>query len=192
MRRHPIPGREKCQLHDKISFISLSSKAFMPGMTIEQHHFRRVCGKFATGITIVTILDSVGTPYGMTANSFTSVSLTPPLILVSIDLKSSILAHFRPGTPFAVNVLGEEHRELSSRFARSSQDRRFDGIAWSPGETGAPILAGMLATVECAVTQMVEAGDHVVVIGEALHATWREGRPLLYFNSGYDELRKET
>jgi flavin reductase (DIM6/NTAB) family NADH-FMN oxidoreductase RutF len=151
-----------------------------------------VCGKFATGITIVTVLDSFGAPNGMTANSFTSVSLSPPLILVSIDRKASILGYFRPGTPFAINILGEEHKELSSRFARSSQDRRFDGVAWSPGETGAPILADMLATVECAVTQRVEAGDHVVMIGEALHATWREGRPLLYFNSGYDELRRET
>jgi flavin reductase (DIM6/NTAB) family NADH-FMN oxidoreductase RutF len=163
----------------------------MPGTTIEQHHFRRVCGKYATGITIVTVLDSRGAPHGMTANSFTSVSLTPPLILVSIDRKTSILDHFRKGTRFAINVLGEEHRELSSRFARSGQDR-FGGIAWSPGMTGAPILADMLATFECEVSQMVEAGDHVVVIGEALHATWREGRPLLYFNSGYQELRKEN
>jgi flavin reductase (DIM6/NTAB) family NADH-FMN oxidoreductase RutF len=163
----------------------------MPGTTIEQHHFRRVCGKFATGITIVTVLDSLGAPHGMTANSFTSVSLAPPLILVSIDIKASILDRFRHATRFAINVLGEEHRELSSRFARSGQDR-FEEVSWTPGETGAPILAGMLATLECAVTQMVEAGDHVVVIGEALHATWREGRPLLYFNSGYEELRKET
>jgi flavin reductase (DIM6/NTAB) family NADH-FMN oxidoreductase RutF len=163
----------------------------MPGTTIEQHHFRRVCGKYATGITIVTVLDSYGAPHGMTANSFTSVSLTPPLILVSIDRKTSILDHFRKGTRFAINVLGEEHRELSSRFARSGQDR-FDGVAWSPGMTGAPILADMLATFECEVSQMVEAGDHVVVIGEVLHATWREGRPLLYFNSGYQELRKEN
>ena len=83
----------------------------MPGPTIEQHHFRRVCGKYATGITIVTILDAGGAPHGMTANSFTSVSLAPPLILVSIDRKTSILDHFRQGTRFAVNVLGEEHRE---------------------------------------------------------------------------------
>ncbi len=163
----------------------------MPGPTIEQHHFRRVCGKYATGITIVTVLDTSGAPHGMTANSFTSVSLAPPLILVSIDLKTSILNHFGPATPFAINVLGEEHKELSSRFARSGQDR-FDGVAWSPGETGVPILEGMLATFECAVTQMVEAGDHLVVIGEVFHASWREGRPLLYFNSGYGELRRET
>jgi flavin reductase (DIM6/NTAB) family NADH-FMN oxidoreductase RutF len=157
---------------------------------IEQQHFRRACGKYATGITIVTVLDPSDVPHGMTANSFTSVSLTPPLILVSIDCKTSILGHFHPGTRFAINVLGEEHKELSSRFARSSQDR-FDGVTWHPGVTGAPILPDMLATLECAVTHMVEAGDHVVIIGEALHAAWREGRPLLYFNSGYRELPKE-
>jgi len=158
---------------------------------IEQQHFRRVCGKYATGITVLTVLDSSGAPQGMTANSFTSVSLDPPLILVCIDRRTSLLAHFRPSVYFAINILGEEHRDLSGRFARSGQDR-FEGVAWRPGETGAPVLADMLATLECCVTQVVEAGDHVVVLGEALHATWREGRPLLYFNSSYQELRAEA
>ncbi len=157
---------------------------------IERQHFRRVCGKYATGITILTVLDPHGTPQGMTANSFTSVSLDPPLILVCIDRRTSILDHFERDTLFAVNILGEEHKELSTRFARSGQDR-FDGIAWLRGETGAPVFPDMLATIECKVAQLVDAGDHVVVLGEALRATWREGRPLLYFNSSYQELRSE-
>jgi flavin reductase (DIM6/NTAB) family NADH-FMN oxidoreductase RutF len=162
----------------------------MSGPTIEQHHFRRVCGKYATGITIVTVLDSLGAPQGMTANSFTSVSLTPPLILVCIESRSSMLAHFHPATRFAMNVLGEQHKDLSTRFARTGLDR-FDGVDWTPGQTGVPILSDMLATLECVVTQMVHAGDHVVVIGEALHASWQEGRPLIYFDSGYRGLRTE-
>lgn len=160
----------------------------LPG--IEQQHFRRVCGKYATGITILTVLDSLGAPQGMTANSFTSVSLDPPLILVCIDRRTSLLLHFQAGVHFAINILGEEHKELSGRFAHSGQDR-FDGITWRAGETGAPLLPDMLATLECRVTQVVDAGDHVVVLGEALHAAWREGRPLLYFNSSYQELRLE-
>ena len=156
--------------------------------TIEQHHFRRVCSKYATGITILTVLDARGRPHGMTVNSFTSVSLTPPLVLVCIDRQTTILSHFLAGTRFAINVLHEEQKELSSRFARSGQDR-FEGIRWHAGETGAPLLPEVLATLECGVTQMVEAGDHVVVIGEALHASWREGQPLIYFNSGYQGLR---
>jgi flavin reductase (DIM6/NTAB) family NADH-FMN oxidoreductase RutF len=159
--------------------------------TIEQHHFRRVCSKYATGITILTVLDSLGAPHGMTVNSFTSVSLSPPLILVCIDRQTPILSHFKPGTRFGVNVLHEEQKELSTWFARSGHDR-FSGMEWRAGETGVPILPGMLATLECEVTQMVEAGDHVVVIGAALHATWREGQPLVYFNSSYQSLRSGT
>jgi flavin reductase (DIM6/NTAB) family NADH-FMN oxidoreductase RutF len=159
--------------------------------TIEQHHFRRVCSKYATGITILTVLDSLGAPHGMTVNSFTSVSLSPPLILVCIDRQTPILSHFKPGTRFGVNVLHEEQKELSTWFARSGHDR-FSGMEWRAGETGVPVLPGMLATLECEVTQMVEAGDHVVVIGAALHATWREGQPLVYFNSSYQSLRSGT
>src|SRR5438128_7450230 len=146
--------------------------------TIEQHHFRRVCGKYATGITILTVLDSLGTPHGMTVNSFTSVSLSPPLVLVCIDCRTPILSHFFPGTRFAINVLQEGQTDLSTCFARSGCDR-FEGVEWRPGQIGAPVLPDVLATLECAVTQMVEAGDHVVVIGEALHASWRAGRPLI-------------
>ena len=159
--------------------------------SIEQQLFRRVCGKYATGITILTVLDSGGTPHGMTVNSFTSVSLSPPLILVCIDRETSILSHFAFGTRFGVNVLNESQKELSTWFARSGHDR-FSGMAWSPGETGAPVLPEVLATLECEVTQMVEAGDHVIVIGAVLHATWQEGRPLIYFNSSYQSLRSGT
>ena len=156
--------------------------------SIEQQHFRRACSKYATGITILTVLDPCGIPHGMTVNSFTSVSLSPPLVLVCIDRQTSILNHFLEGTHFAINVLDEDQKELSTCFARSGYDR-FQSVEWRPGETGAPVLAEVLATLECAVTQMVEAGDHVVVIGEALHASWREGRPLIYFNSSYQGLR---
>ena len=106
----------------------------------------------------------------MTVNSFTSVSLDPPLILVCIDKRTSVLEHFCMSAPFAINVLGEEHKHLSAHFARSGLDR-FDGVSWLRGETGAPLLPGMLASLECVVSQLVDAGDHVVVLGEALHAT---------------------
>ena len=157
---------------------------------IEQQLFRRVCSKFATGITVLTVCDANGAPQGMTANSFTSVSLDPPMILVCIDLKASILNRFDAGARFAVNVLDEEQKSLSTGFARNGCDR-FEGVEWNPGETGAPILPGALATIECSVAQMVEAGDHVIVIGMVSHATWREGQPLIYFNSSYQTLRSE-
>jgi flavin reductase (DIM6/NTAB) family NADH-FMN oxidoreductase RutF len=158
---------------------------------IEQQLFRRVCGKYATGITVVTILDANAAPQGMTANSFTSVSLDPPLILFCIDRRTSFLNHFLPGVMFAINVLHEEQQEMSSCFARAGRDR-FQGVEWTPGTNGAPILGEVLASLECAVDQLVEAGDHVVVIGKVTHATWREGQPLVYFNSSYQTLRTES
>ena len=162
----------------------------MPLPLIEQQLFRRVCGKFATGITILTVCDADGAPHGMTANSFTSVSLDPPMILVCIDRKARIFNQFVDGARFAVNVLHEGQKELSTCFAR--KEDRFEGIEWSPGETGAPILPDVLATLECSVAQIVEAGDHIVVVGNVSHATWREGRPLLFFNSSYQALASET
>jgi flavin reductase (DIM6/NTAB) family NADH-FMN oxidoreductase RutF len=157
--------------------------------TIEPKHFRRVCSKYATGITIVTVLDALGAPHGLTVNSFTSVSLSPPLVLFCLDRQTTILKHFRMETRFAINVLHEGQKDISICFARSGQDR-FQSVAWRPGETGAPVLPEVLATLECGVIQMVEAGDHVVVIAEALHSTWREGEPLIYFNSSYQALRR--
>jgi len=159
--------------------------------SIEQQLFRRVCGKYATGITVLTVLDASAGPQGMTANSFTSVSLDPPMILVCIDRKASILSFFAAGTRFAINVLHEDQKELSTCFARKGLDR-FDGVEWSPGQNGSPILPDVLATLECSVAQMVEAGDHVVVIGEVFHATWRDGQPLIYFNSSYQVLRETS
>lgn len=160
----------------------------MSSETIEQHHFRRVCSKYATGITIVTVLDAHGAPHGLTVNSFTSVSLSPPLVLFCLDRRTAILKHFRVDTRFAVNVLSEEQKDISTCFARSGHDR-FRGVEWRPGETGVPILPEVLATLECGVIQMVEAGDHIAIIAEALHATWREGQPLIYFNSSYQMLQ---
>ena len=85
-----------------------------------QEHFRRVCSKFATGITIVTVLDSRGAPHGLTVNSFTSVSLSPPLVLFCLDRQTAILNHFRLETPFAINILQEQQKDISSCFARTA------------------------------------------------------------------------
>jgi len=158
---------------------------------IEQQLFRRVCGKYATGITVVTILDQNKAPHGMTANSFTSVSLDPPLVLFCIDRRTAFLNHFVPDARYAINVLHEDQQEMSTCFARTGRDR-FEGVEWDPGANGAPILKEVLASLECAVIKMVDAGDHVVVIGQVSHANWKEGQPLVYFNSSYQTLRTET
>jgi len=147
--------------------------------------YRRACARFATGITVVTVVDSGGHPHGMTVNSFTSVSLEPPLVLVSIDLRNAILGHFVSSRNFGVNVLAEEQEHLSRRFAELPLENRFEGVEWHRGHTGLPLLDGVLARLECTTVKCFEAGDHTVLLGEVSHAAFREGKPLVYFNSGY-------
>lgn len=149
--------------------------------------FRRACARFATGVTVVTLLDSQGHPHGVTVNSFASVSLEPPLVLVSIDLKNAILGHFISSAWFAINILAEHQEHLSRRFS-SAAENRFVDVEWSPGITGMPILEGALAHLECAVTRTFEVGDHTMMIGEVRHAEYGEGRPLVFFESGYRNL----
>ena len=150
--------------------------------------FRRACAQFATGISIATVRAQDGTPHGLTVSSFTSVSINPPLILICIDYGCPFLTHFRLSTHFAVNILSEEQRHLSVVFAEKPEGR-FEGVDWSPGRTGAPLMSGCLATLECRVTSIIEAGDHAIFLAEAEHASSRDGKPLLYFNRDYRELR---
>jgi flavin reductase (DIM6/NTAB) family NADH-FMN oxidoreductase RutF len=167
----------------------MSSKPLVagnPGL-VDSVLFRRTCAQFATGITVVTTLDSEGHPHGLTVNSFSSVSLDPPLVLVSIDLRNAILGHFISSEWFAINVLAEHQEELSRRFSSPSENR-FQEVEWSMGVSGVPLLAGVLAQLECAVVHTFEAGDHTVLIGEVRGASYREGQPLVFFDSGYRKL----
>lgn len=150
-------------------------------------HFRRACALWATGIAIVTVMDSEGNPHGMTANSFTSVSLDPPLILVCVDHRAALLPYLLPSKAIAINVLGEDQADLSSRFARKSEDR-FENLDWTPGSGGAPIITGGLATFEGSITDSITAGDHQIVVAEVKQVAWHDGRPLLYFASGYEAI----
>jgi flavin reductase (DIM6/NTAB) family NADH-FMN oxidoreductase RutF len=149
--------------------------------------YRRACARFATGITVIAALDEKGHPHGMTVNSFTSVSLDPPLVLVSIDLRNAILGHFLTCRFFAVNVLAEDQEDLSRRFAGTSENR-FHGVDWHPAESGAPLLAGALAHLECGLVNAMELGDHSVLVGEVRHAEYRQGKPLVFFESSYRKL----
>jgi flavin reductase (DIM6/NTAB) family NADH-FMN oxidoreductase RutF len=146
--------------------------------------FRRACARFATGITVSTALAADGTPHGFTANSFTSVSMEPPMVLICVDHRANVLRHFEQATHFGVNILAEDQEALSVRFAERGLDR-FVGIDWHTGMTGVPLLDGALARFECATRQTMTAGDHTIILGEVLHAEWQEGAPLLYFAGGY-------
>lgn len=151
---------------------------------VDEERFRKTCAQFATGIAIATVSGRDGRPLGITVNSFTSVSCAPPLVLVCVDYRSSILPHFRNCTHYGINVLSEDQRDVAVRFSQPELDR-FVGIGWRTGSSGVPLLDGALAAMECHITQTVEAGDHAIFIAEVVSADSTEGRPLLYFRSGY-------
>jgi flavin reductase (DIM6/NTAB) family NADH-FMN oxidoreductase RutF len=161
--------------------VTVSRKAVAP------EAFLRACAQFSTGVAIATVLDHGGAPHGMTVNSFTSVSLEPPLVLICIDHKARILEHFLASQSFAINILRENQQALSTHFARPSDDR-FGTVEWTPGATGVPLIPGALATLECTIERRIPAGDHTVLIGEVVSAVRHEGRPLIFFSSGYRAL----
>lgn len=149
---------------------------------------RDAMGCFATGITIVTARDTDGAPAGLTANSFTSVSLDPPLLLVCVANTSGTAPVLRGAAHFGVNVLQIGQQPASTRFATKGEDR-FANLPWAPGETGVPLLAGSLVSFECERDSLQEAGDHFILIGRVVRAQFEPHRdPLLYFRGKYRRL----
>ncbi|AEG91176.1 Candidate monooxygenase oxidoreductase protein [Ramlibacter tataouinensis TTB310] len=138
---------------------------------------------FATGVTIVTMRTAEGLPVGLTANSFNSVSLDPPLVLWSLSQAAASLATFRTGTHYAINVLAADQKALAERFALRGADR-WSGVESTPGVCGAPLIAGAAATFECFNRSRYDEGDHVIFVGEVERCTWRPGAPPLLFHGG--------
>jgi flavin reductase (DIM6/NTAB) family NADH-FMN oxidoreductase RutF len=154
---------------------------------LDGKELRRVMGLFATGVTIITTRDTKGNFYGLTANAFTSLSLSPPLVLICIDRKAETFAHFYDSKCFVVNVLAESQQELSTRFAKSGGDK-FAGVAHRRGHLGVPVIEGAIAALECRITETHDAGDHVIHIGEVEHVEINDGRPLLFFRGQYRQI----
>ena len=149
---------------------------------------RDALGCFATGVTVVTCLDSAGQPVGLTANSFTSVSLDPPLLLVCIAKQAASASAMIGASHFAVNVLQTGQQPASIRFATRHEDR-FGPNDWSPGEYGAPVLDQSLGVFECAGHGVHDGGDHHMLIGRVVKARFDASLdPLLYFRGSYRRL----
>ena len=125
---------------------------------------RDAFGCFMTGVTVVTTRDAAGKPLGFTANSFSSVSMDPPLLLVSISNRSVNLDSFAAGAGFAVNILAEGQKDVSATFARPSEDR-FANVYWRHGPVGSPLIAGVSAWFDCTLEQAIPAGDHTILLG---------------------------
>jgi flavin reductase (DIM6/NTAB) family NADH-FMN oxidoreductase RutF/DNA-binding MarR family transcriptional regulator len=153
--------------------------------------FRRALGNFATGVTVVTAANASGHQVGVTANSFNSVSLDPPLILWSIDKRSTSHETFEQASHFAVNVLAADQIDLSNNFARPKEDR-FNGIAYETGEGGAPILANCSARFQCEKYQQVDGGDHWIMIGKVVAFDDFGRSPLLYHQGAYSMVLPHT
>ncbi len=132
---------------------------------IDPRAFRDAAGQFSTGVTIVTTLDGDGSPVGLTANSFTSVSLDPPMVLFCLGKSSDTVPAFDAGHGFVVHVLSAHQRGLSNMFASKGVDR-FEGTDWSPGINGLPVISGALSTFQCELAHRYDGGDHVIFVGE--------------------------
>lgn len=158
-----------------------------PGQPLDRRSLRGALGMFATGVTVITTQLQNGDCVGFTANSFSSVSLEPPLVLFSLGLQSSCLEAMSASSHYAINVLSEEQTALSHRFAASGEDK-FSGLDWLPGAGGAPLLPGCCAWFECANEVQHAGGDHMIFVGRVLAYAREQKQPLIFHEGRYRNL----
>ena len=156
----------------------------MSAPTFDSAKYRQVLGHHPTGVTVITAMAD-DEPVGLAVGSFSSVSLEPPLVGFFATHTSSTWPKIRDAGTFCVNVLGEDQEEVCRRFAMSGGDK-FAGLGWSPSALGSPLLDGALAWIDCDLDQVVDAGDHVLVLGAVRDlGVGHDGGPLVFFRGGY-------
>ena len=151
---------------------------------VDLPHFRRALSCFATGVAVVTAVDTAGTGVGITINSFSSVSLEPPLVLWSVAESSYSYDVFTRAEFFAVNVLSKDQESLADRFAQR-KDNKFDGIACREGLNGVPLLPEFAACFECRTEHIYAGGDHKIIVGRVLRFEDHETDPLIFYRGDY-------
>ena len=156
-------------------------------MAIEKSELRRVMGHFATGVTVITTRDESGRPFGLTANAVTSVSLTPPLILVCVDKAADTYPYFDRSKVFTVNILADGQEGVSRRFATSGIEK-FEGIGYHRTDTGCAVLDDAVGHLDCQIIDSYDAGDHTIYVAEVLSGDANDVPPLLFFRGGYRKL----
>jgi flavin reductase (DIM6/NTAB) family NADH-FMN oxidoreductase RutF len=156
---------------------------------LDPRDFRNALGTYATGVTIVTAVADDGKPYGLTCNSFASVSINPPLVLWSLGMYSQGLPIFQNAAHFAVNVLGVSQASLATKFSKSGVDR-FDGVDWKPGLGNAPLIAGSVAQFQCRAANRYYGGDHVIFLGAVEAYAYNKQEPLLFLSGGFGRFVK--
>jgi flavin reductase (DIM6/NTAB) family NADH-FMN oxidoreductase RutF len=155
-------------------------------MAVSKDEFRQGLSRFASGVTVVTCKGDSGY-HGMTVSAFSSLSLDPPLVLICVHARSSVHDALMAGGCFAVNVLAEDQEPISRRFASKSPDR-FNGVGYQVGKTGAPLIKGALAFIECRIVHTYPGGDHTILVGQVEASGISDGKPLLYFCGTYSHL----
>jgi flavin reductase (DIM6/NTAB) family NADH-FMN oxidoreductase RutF len=159
---------------------------------VDPRAFRHALGQFATGVAVITAQSADASPVGMTMSSFNSVSVDPPLILFSIDRRSSSLQAMTEAAGYAVNILGRDQEHLSRTFSRSIGDR-WDSVEHRPGHAAAPLIAGALAHFECAPYARYDGGDHVIFVGRVVEFSGRpDNEPLIFFRGAYHSLQSRA
>ena len=156
-------------------------------MPVNKDEFRNALSRFISGVTVVTTLGQENQPAGITVSAFSSVSLEPPLVLACIDKRASLHDLLTEGSYFAVNILADDQQDVSRLFASKDEDR-FDGAAYRWGVSGAPLLDGALACIECRVVHAYPGGDHTIIVGEVESTSIAEDKPLAYYRGGYAHL----
>ena len=153
-------------------------------MRVDERSFRLACGHFATGVSIVTMRDTDGQRHGLTANSFASVSLDPPLVLVCVDKRIATYPVIERVEGWLVNVLAEDQEELSRRFATPDVDK-FAGLTTDDGPFGAPRIGGSLAYLAARAHSRHDGGDHAIFVGEVIDVEYTDGDPLIFYKGMY-------
>ena len=163
-------------------------------MSIDPRSFRNALGCFATGVAVVTVRpDGEGGPFGITVNSVASVSLEPPLVLFCLARASRHYREITACREFVINVLAEDQRGHSARFANPATQQQWQAVAADVTAAGTPVLAGALATLVCTLEAVYDGGDHGIVLGRVSELDWRpEGRPLLYIRGRYGRLEEDV
>ena|SRR5438045_2840614 len=156
-------------------------------MPVDDAEFKLAMSHFASGVTVVTT-EQDGKSFGMTVAAFSSLSLRPPLVLVCIEKSVRTHEAIAAAGKFAVSILSDGQADVSNRFASRSEDK-FSGVATRRGESGMPLIDGALCTIECTLREHFPGGDHSIFIGEVVGIATSEGAPLVYYRSGYRELR---
>ena len=151
---------------------------------VDPRDFRTALGTFGTGVTIVTAMSADGTPYGVTCNSFASVSLNPPLVLWSLGMFSQGLTIFQNASHFTVNILDASQQALAMQFAKSSGEK-FKDVEWTPGLGNAPVLAGCVANIQCRAANRYYGGDHVIFLGAVEAYAYNKQEPLFFARGGF-------